>query len=87
MNLEQVSLKTIRVMLAVGAVAALAAVGTLAVLAEVPAASQDLQPYAGAQVPSALRADGPSIDHATVNRDDLEASPASPELSVAAYGS
>mgnify|MGYP001023510922 CR=1 FL=1 len=34
-----------------------------------------------------MRADGPSIDHATVNRDDLEASPASPELSVAAYGS
>ena len=55
MNLEQVSLKTIRVMLAVGAVAALAAVGTLAVLAEVPAASQDLQPYAGAQVPSSSR--------------------------------
>jgi hypothetical protein len=87
MPLEQLSLKSARILIAVGLLLTLAAGSVLAVLTEIPAAPREQRPYAGAPATSAPRADGSSIDHAGVNRDDLEASPASPELSVAAYGS
>lgn len=87
MSTERSSFKTARLLLALGVFVALAAVGALSVLAERSAASSGLRPIDEARAPSTLRSDTSPSDHATVNPDTLEPSPALPELSIAAYGS
>jgi hypothetical protein len=87
MSTERSSFKTARLLFALGLIAALAAVGALSVLTERSAASSELRPIDEARAPSALQSDISPSDHATVNPDTLEPSPALPALSIAAYGS